>query len=107
MTTKEAIHQIVDALDEDAARALLVYLENVADGGSLADDDGARNHDEFLSDEAEDQHEIDELMADAAPEFTLDDPLWSLVGIGSTADATNIAKNKDEYLADAFDVQRP
>jgi hypothetical protein len=149
MTTKEAIHQIVEALDEEAAVAVLVYVQAIAGenrtgrdeaagpavqrrpiewmkfgqptseedpmwriAGMIGDeDDGptdlARNHDRYLSEEAEDQHEVDEQLAEAAPTFTLDDPLWNLVGIGRTVEPTDVAKHKDEYLADAFEIHRP
>src|SRR5215216_6949029 len=36
--------------------------------------------------------------------FTMDDPLWSNVGIGRSGQPTNSAEHKDEYLADAFSV---
>jgi len=35
--------------------------------------------------------------------FTSDDPLWAIVGIGQSAEPTNVAAEKDDYLADAFD----
>lgn len=35
--------------------------------------------------------------------FTADDPLWNVVGIGSSAEPTNIARYKHEYIADAYD----
>ena len=33
--------------------------------------------------------------------FTLDDGLWPLVGSGHTAEPTDIARHKDDYLAEA------
>jgi hypothetical protein len=33
--------------------------------------------------------------------FTLDDGLWALVGSGHTAQPTDIARHKDDYLAEA------
>jgi hypothetical protein len=31
-----------------------------------------------------------------------DDPLWDIVGIGETEEATDVAANKYKYLADAY-----
>ena len=33
---------------------------------------------------------------------TADDPLWQIIGIGSSAEPTDIAKFKDQYLAEAY-----
>jgi hypothetical protein len=143
MTTKEAIHQLVDALDEEAANAVLDYVQTltgehrltndgVADSttqarplewlkvgqptseddpmwrivGMVGDEfdgptDVARNHDQYVPDEAEDD-DLDEQQAEAAAAFTLDDPLWNIVGIGRSDEQTDVAKFKDEYLAEAF-----
>ncbi len=39
-----------------------------------------------------------------------DDPLWNIIGIadsaGSPDDATDMARNKHQYLADAYDVRQ-
>ncbi len=35
---------------------------------------------------------------------TVDDPLWSIVGIVSTDEPTDIARFKDEYIADAIEA---
>jgi excisionase family DNA binding protein len=34
--------------------------------------------------------------------FTMDDPLWKVVGIGRSGGKTNVAANKDEYIAAAL-----
>ncbi len=34
--------------------------------------------------------------------FSEDDPFWEVVGIGATAEPTNIAEHKDAYLAEAY-----
>lgn len=40
--------------------------------------------------------------------FTLEDSLFSLAGAGSSAEPTDIAKHKDDYIADAIlGEQRP
>lgn len=38
------------------------------------------------------------------PLFTDDDSLWDLVGFVSTDEPTDIAENKDEYIADAIEA---
>lgn len=45
--------------------------------------------------------------SDVHPEqtFTMDDPLWDIVGIGSSGSRENVSGNKHEHLADAYDVQ--
>jgi hypothetical protein len=149
LTTKEAIHQLVDTLDEETAAAVLDYAQAIADGlrpvgwgiagsdvqprplewlklsrptseddplwnivGMVGDEydgptDVSANHDKYLAEAYADLHEDDDSAADKVRKFTLDDPLWRLVGIGRTAEPTNIANEKDDYLADAIDVRRP
>lgn len=34
--------------------------------------------------------------------FTMDDPLWSLVGTGRSEGPTDVARNKHKYVADAI-----
>ena len=34
--------------------------------------------------------------------FTKDDPLWKVVGIGRSGGKTNVAANKDDFIADAL-----
>lgn len=34
--------------------------------------------------------------------FTMDDPLWDLLGIGHSAGATDVSANKHKYIADAI-----
>jgi hypothetical protein len=79
-----------------------------ATGGD--EDDGptgvARRHDRCLTEAVADFDDDDERVADEAPAFTLDDPPWRLVGIGRRAEPTNVAREKDGYLADAFDIHR-
>lgn len=38
--------------------------------------------------------------------FTMEDPLWNIVGIGRTDPPTNVAEHKDEYVADAIDSRQ-
>src|SRR5215217_7720546 len=48
--------------------------------------DLAENHDKYLAEAYADLHEDDDSAVDGAQDFTVDDPLWNLVGIGSTAE---------------------
>ncbi len=34
--------------------------------------------------------------------FTMDDPLWDLVGIGESEGATDVSSDKHQYVADAY-----
>ena len=38
--------------------------------------------------------------------FTMEDPLWNIVGIGASAGATDVSTNKHKSLADAFMQKR-
>lgn len=42
-----------------------------------------------------------ETMVEGQP-FTLDDPLWSLIGTGQSEGPTDVARNKHKYVADAI-----
>jgi len=134
MATKEAILQLVDTLDEEAAVVFLHYLRTLADEHRAANGEGAAsrpiewmkigkptseddplwnivglvgddydgptdiaaNHDKDLAEAYADLREDDDTASDESRVFTLDDPLWRLVGIGRTAEPTNIAKDKDD-----------
>ena len=34
--------------------------------------------------------------------FTLDDPLWNIVGIGESREPVEVSRKKNEYLAEAY-----
>ncbi len=34
--------------------------------------------------------------------FTMDDPLWNIVGIGRSTGPTDVSENKHKYLAEAY-----
>lgn len=89
--------------DDDPLWKLVGIVGDEYDGPT----DIARNHDTYLAEADADRHEEDERAADEAAAFTLDDPLWRIVGIGSTSEPTDVATYKDEYLADACDIHRP
>jgi len=38
--------------------------------------------------------------------FTLDDPLWNIVGIGESREPVEVSTKKNEYLADAYATKR-
>lgn len=38
--------------------------------------------------------------------FTMDDPLWTIVGLGKSGDPADVSENKDQHLADAYDPKR-
>lgn len=44
---------------------------------------------------------VSDELADAKP-FTLDDPLWGLVGIARSDGPGDVSANKHKYLADAY-----
>lgn len=44
---------------------------------------------------------LEPVMPSGQP-FTMDDPLWNIVGMGRSGEPTNIADRKDEYIADAI-----
>jgi hypothetical protein len=138
MTTKEAIHQLVDTLDEKAAVIVLDYVRAVAHKNRAANGQGAipgaksrpiewmkigkptseddplwnlvgivgdeydgptdiaANHDKYLAEAYADLHEDDDVSGEEPPAFTLDAPLWRLVGIGRTEEPTDIAEDKDD-----------
>ena len=35
--------------------------------------------------------------------FTMDDSLWTIVGLGKSSGPVDVSVNKDRYLADAYD----
>lgn len=45
--------------------------------------------------------DANEVMEEGQP-FTMDDPLWSLVGTGRSEGPTDVARNKHKYVADAI-----
>ncbi|MGH2561749.1 MAG: hypothetical protein ACRDJH_22000 [Thermomicrobiales bacterium] len=83
MTVKEELRELIESLDEDAAAEALSFVRVlVAEQGEGGESDTAA------------------ILARAKP-FTFDDPLWGIVGIGSSKEPTNVAEHKDDYLADA------
>ena len=101
-TTKEQLHRLVDQLDNARAEAMLTLLTppNGATNGQSA---------ETTKDIEEDVEDIDAatardltMIADAPP-LNKDHPIWSIVGKFSSAEPTDIANHKDEYVADAIE----
>jgi hypothetical protein len=77
MTVKEAIVARVEQLDEDQAQVLLDYIEQMLESGNRAQ--------AFAEDE------------DEQP-----DALMSLIGVMGPGEPSDIAKYKDDYIADAI-----
>lgn len=92
MSAKTAIHQIVDELSDEEADRILVYLravtENTAASAELPE--GIRISDAERT-----------LLENAQP-FTLDDPLWSLIGIIDDDGPDDMSANHDKYLAEIY-----
>jgi hypothetical protein len=38
--------------------------------------------------------------------FTINDPLWTIVGLGKSGGLADVSENKDKYLADAYDPKK-
>jgi hypothetical protein len=38
----------------------------------------------------------------AGQPFTMDDPLWDIVGVGESEGVTDVSSNKHKYVADAY-----
>lgn len=115
MTVKEAIQELAATLDDRQALDVLAYIQRIVGEDSETTEqrhtdlaDSTRQTptigEPIAEDDEQGQHERDERMAEAAKPLTYDDPLWRLIGIATTNELTDIAKNKDEYLADAFSV---
>lgn len=92
-TTKEQLHQLIDQLDDARAEAMLVLL-TPPNGAS----NGNKRSMETNSSRSTHQPLLEELKATHH-----DDPLWGIVGIGSSPEPTDIANHKDEYVADAIE----
>ncbi|MGH2561745.1 MAG: hypothetical protein ACRDJH_21980 [Thermomicrobiales bacterium] len=87
MTVKEDIHVLVESLNEAEAVEALHLLQLVVTANG-------------------DKVEVRDASAKPAKPASIDKPLWGIAGIGSSAEPTNVAKLKDEYLAEAFESER-
>ena len=85
MTTKQAIFEIVNDLNETQARTLLAFLDVFTH-----DLDNATGAVSGVS-------SIDKVEVDTI------DPLAGLIGIFGQGEPTDIANCKDEYIADAIE----
>lgn len=91
MTVKDEIHQLIDGLDDAQTLAVLDYLHRLsANGDSLTTEQLT----EAVDDDAWE-------IRDSKP-FTMDDPLWDIVGIGRSEGPTDVSENVDHYLAEAY-----
>jgi hypothetical protein len=83
MTTKELIHEKVELLDEDRAKLILTHVEDLLD-----DPDRETAVSRFGTPEVSDEARRAAML--------------SLIGMARSAEPTNIAEHKDEYIADAI-----
>lgn len=92
ITVKDELRQLVDRLDDVHAREALDYLRShVLNEDTHSDDD--------LKPVGQNE---DEMFLKRGRPTSADDPLWNIIGIGRSAEPTDVARFKDEYLAEAF-----
>ena len=105
MTVKEALHQLVDQMSDEAAGQALDYLQFLARDVDHAPNGEVAAHDEerTATHRGPVSPEEAKLLAEAQP-LTFDDPLWKLVGIvGDEYDGpSDVSSNKYKYLAEAY-----
>jgi hypothetical protein len=102
MTARTELHRLVDRLGEKQLGEALQRLSDLStENGDLAE--------AVAGDTAGEEHDgarvSDRIRAGRAT--SVSDPLWRIVGIGRSADPTDVRRYKDEYLADAFDPRKP
>jgi hypothetical protein len=83
MTIKETAHQLIDRLDDEQIARLLSLA-----GSFLAEQSSGRD------------------ATTQGSEAFGEDPVLALIGAGRTAEPTDVARFKDEYLAAAFGIDR-
>ena len=81
MTTKESIHEKIEQLDEDRARMILDYVDDLLAHSRRRESVDTTSDGQSIADH---------------------DPLLDLIGMVRSAESTNIAEHKDEYIADAI-----
>jgi hypothetical protein len=97
MTVKEAIHQLIDQLPDDDADRVLAYLRSIRRASTIGTEhtQTVEKHVESL-----------EWMKLGEP-TSEHDPLWRIVGLVNQDGPTDVARNLDDYLAEAlFDWKR-
>jgi len=92
MTVKEMIHSLIDELPDADANLVLAYLGTVAN---------KQSHGSELPIGQEKSEEPAEWLKLGRP-TTADDPLWNIVGIIDDEGPTDVARNHDAYLAEAY-----
>ncbi|MGH2531698.1 MAG: hypothetical protein ACRDJW_05270 [Thermomicrobiales bacterium] len=85
MSVKEELYHLVGSLDEATAAEALRYLRSLSD------------HQVQVA--AED---ADRAAIAASKPFSLDDPLWNIVGLIDDDGPTDVSENKYKYLAEAY-----
>jgi hypothetical protein len=93
MSDRQTVHQLVEELDDARIRELLIYL----DGLMQEQRDRAATR---LGDTDDGGTE-----SAAGPTGDGEDRLRALIGIGHSVESTDVARFKDEYLAEAHDAK--
>ncbi len=89
MTTKEAIHEKIERLDENRAKLILEHVNDLLDES----DDVAQSFDSL-------SQSTDGGFAETWS--SIREARLALIGMARSAQPTNIAEHKDEYIADAI-----
>lgn len=84
MTTKEAIYEKVEQLDDDRAKMILDYIVDLMGSSS------------------ESPNNRDSVETPTTANASIPDPRLALIGMVRSAQPTNIAEHKDEYIADSI-----
>ena len=76
------LHRLADQVDDDHIEAAIDYLRLLTRDDHTSDASSSNGNTVTPSEN--------------------DPPLWGIAGIGRSGEASDIAKNKDAYLADAY-----
>ena len=79
---RSELHRLADRIDDEHVEAAVEYLSRIAHENHATGSSTPNGN------------------ADTPP--ANDPPLWGIAGIGRSGEASDIAKNKDAYLADAY-----
>jgi len=90
VTTKQAIYRKVEQIDEERAKLILTYIEDLL---SDPDNNGRR---------VEAEHIQANFEPSAERQTSEREAMLSLIGMARSALPTNIAEHKDEYIVDAI-----
>jgi hypothetical protein len=79
---RSELHRLADQIDDDHVEAAFKFLSRLADEDHSPDSSTTNGN--------QNTHPAN------------DPPLWGIAGIGRSGEASDIAKHKDAYLADAY-----